>query len=124
MTVRPGLIKNVVAMAIIVQLLAAAGAYEAPLRVGGDVTRPEKISGPPPVYTELARKARLQGAVIVEAIIDTQGNVVDARVLKGMPMGLDRAGLDAVVKWKFKPATLKGKPVNVYYTLTVNFKLQ
>jgi protein TonB len=125
MTVRTGLLKNVVVMAIIVHLLAAAGVVdEAPLRVGGDVARPEKISAPPPVYTEQARKARLQGVVIVEAIIDTQGNVVDAHILKGMPMGLDLAALDAVEKWKFKPATLEGKPVKVYYTLTVNFKLQ
>jgi protein TonB len=124
MTIRLGLRKNVVVMAIIVHLLAGAGVEEAPLRVGGDVARPEKISGPPPVYTELARKARLQGMVIVEAIINTQGNVVDARILKGMPMGLDQAALDAVERWKFKPATLEGKPVKVYYTLAVNFKLQ
>jgi protein TonB len=110
-------------IAIIVQLLAAAGADEAPLRIGGDVARPERILGPPLVYAELARRARLQGVVIVEATIDTQGKVVDAHILKGMPMGLDRAALDAVEKWKFKPATLRGKPVKVFYTLTVNFKL-
>ena len=124
MTVRPGLRKKLIAMTIIVPLLAAAGVYDAPQRVGGDVTRPEKISGPTPVYTELARKARVEGTVIVEAIIDAEGNVADARVLKGLPMGLDRAAVDAVQKWKFKPAMLKGKPVKVYYTLTVNFKRQ
>lgn len=118
------LLKNVVVMAIIVPLLAAAAVAEEPLRVGGDVTRPEIISEPPPVYTELARKARVQGTVIVDAIIDTEGNVANAHVLKGLPMGLAQAALDAVQKWKFKPATLKGKPVNVYYTLIVNFKLQ
>jgi len=58
------------------------------------------------------------------SVIDAEGNVADARVLKGLPMGLDRAAVDAVQKWKFKPATLKGKPVKVYYTLTVNFKRQ
>jgi len=84
----------------------------------------EKISGPPPVYTELARKARVEGVVIIEAIIDAQGDGINARVLRGMPMGLDRTALEAVEKWKFKPATLKGKPVKVYYTLTVRFKLQ
>lgn len=125
MTICPALRKNVLMMAITVHFLAAAGADEAPLRVGGNVARPEKISAPPPAYTEPARKARLQGVVIVEAIIDTQGNVADARILRGMPLGLDRAALDAVEKWKFKPATtLEGKPVKVYYTLTVDFKLQ
>ena len=50
--------------------------------------------------------------------------MVDAYVVKGMPMGLDRAALDAVAKWKFKPATLAGKPVKVFYALTVNFSLR
>jgi protein TonB len=94
------------------------------LRVGGNVSRPEKISGNPPVYTEMARKARLQGVVIVEAIIDEHGGVVNARILKGLPMGLDKAAIDAVQRWKFKPATLAGRAVKVYYTLTVNFQVQ
>ncbi len=97
---------------------------EGPIRVGGDVTRPEKISGPNPQYTEIARKARIQGVVIVEAIIDKGGNVTNVKVLKPLPMGLDQAAVDAVKKWKFKPATLNGKPVDVYYNLTVNFRLQ
>lgn len=95
-----------------------------PLRVGGNVSRPEKISGNPPIYTEMARRARLQGVVIVEAIINERGEVVNARILKGLPMGLDKAALDAVQRWKFKPATLAGKPVKVFYTLTVNFQVQ
>jgi len=97
---------------------------EGPIRVGGDVTRPEKIAGPNPQYTEIARKARIQGVVIVEAIIDKTGVVTNVRVLKPLPMGLDQAAVEAVKKWKFKPATLNGKPVDVYYNLTVNFRLQ
>jgi TonB family protein len=94
------------------------------LRVGGAVTRPEKISAPPPVYTEMARRTRQQGVVILEVIIDRNGKVKEARVLKGMPMGLDRAALEAVQKWKFEPATLERRPVAVYYTLTVPFHLE
>ena len=93
------------------------------LRVGGAVTRPEKISAPPPVYTETARRARLQGVVVLEVVIDRNGKVKEAHVLKGMAMGLDRAALEAVQKWKFKPATLEHRPVAVYYTLTVPFNL-
>jgi len=97
---------------------------EGPIRVGGDVAPPVKITSPPPQYTEIARKARVQGVVIVEAIIDKQGNVTNVKILKGLPMGLDTAAADAVKKWRFEPATLNGKPVAVIYNLTVNFRLQ
>jgi protein TonB len=97
---------------------------EGPIRVGGDVKPPEKIVAPQPQYTEIARKARIQGVVIIEAIIDKQGLVTNVKMLKGLPMGLDQAAADAVKKWKFKPATLNGKPVAVIYNLTVNFRLQ
>jgi len=96
---------------------------DSPYRVGYGVSRPEKISGAAPVYTELARRSRVSGTVIVEVIIDEQGNVVDPRVLKGEPMGLDRAAVDAIETWKFKPAMKEGKPVKVYYVLTVNFQV-
>jgi TonB family protein len=97
---------------------------EGPIRVGGDVQPPVKVSAPSPQYTEIARKARIQGVVIVEAIIDKSGSVTNVKILKGLPMGLDSAAADAVKKWKFKPATLNGKPVAVIYNLTVNFRLQ
>jgi protein TonB len=97
---------------------------EGPIQVGGDVVAPVKISAPSPQYTEIARKARLQGVVIVQAIIDKQGNVTNVKILKGLGMGLDQAAVDAIKKWEFKPATLNGKPVAVYYNLTVNFRLQ
>jgi protein TonB len=97
---------------------------EQPLRVGGGVSKPEIITQVKPAYPEVARKARLQGSVIVEAIIDEQGNVTNVRVLKGLPMGLDRSAVDAVQKWKFKPAQFQGRPVKVYYVLTVNFQVQ
>ena len=97
---------------------------EGPILVAGDVVAPEKITAPPPIYTEMARKARIQGVVIVQAIIDKSGEVTNVKILKGLPMGLDVAAADAVKKWKFRPATLNGKPVDVYYNLTVNFRIQ
>lgn len=97
---------------------------EGPIHVGGDVSKPEKISAPQPQYTEIARKARIQGVVIVQAIIDKDGNVTNVKVLKPLPMGLSEQAVEAIKKWKFSPATLNGKPVDVYYNLTVNFRLQ
>jgi protein TonB len=97
---------------------------DGPIQVGGDVVAPEKINAPQPQYTEIARKARIQGVVIVQAIIDKQGQVTNVKILKGLPMGLSEEAMAAIKRWTFKPATLNGKPVDVYYNLTVNFRLQ
>lgn len=98
-------------------------ALEAPVRVGGDVKPPVAITRVEPAYNELARRARTSGIVIVEAIINANGDVTDARILKGLPFGLDEAALTAVRKWKFKPGTLNGRPVPVIFTLTVRFQV-
>lgn len=97
---------------------------EGPIHVGGDVRAPVKTYWPQPAYTEIARKARVQGVVIVQAIVDKNGTVQDVKILKGLPMGLDKAAVDSIKTWKFEPATLNGKPVDVYFNLTVNFTLQ
>jgi protein TonB len=94
------------------------------LEIGGDIVPPVKVFSPQPGYTEEARQARVQGIVILQAIIDPQGSVTDVRVLKGLPEGLAEAAVATVRTWRFKPATLEGKPVPVYYNFTVNFSLQ
>ena len=101
---------------------AAPSPDNLPLKVNGNVTPPVRLSGALPVYPEIARRAGVQGKVIVEAIIDQQGDVKNTRVLQGLPLGLDKAAMEAVKTWKFKPSTLEGRPVRVYYVLTVNFQ--
>jgi protein TonB len=96
----------------------------APIRFTVGMTRPEPVHRVQPRYTEAARKAGVQGTVIVEAIIDEQGNVRDARVLRGLPLGLDREAVDAILQWKFKPARLNDRPVRVYFNLTATFTIQ
>jgi protein TonB len=91
--------------------------------VGGDVKAPTKISQVEPQYPEVARKARISGIVILECTINKAGDVTDVHVLKPLPFGLDQAASDAVRKWKFKPGTLNGQPVDVLFNLTVQFKL-
>lgn len=100
------------------------GPQSGPLQVGGGVSAPEKIYAPQPKYSEEARKARIQGAVILQAVIDALGNVRDVTVLKGLSMGLTESALDTVREWRFKPATLNGEPVAVYYNLIVTFSVQ
>ncbi|HEX6083094.1 MAG TPA: energy transducer TonB [Thermoanaerobaculia bacterium] len=104
--------------------LGGTGTGDTPVRVGGNVKAPVAVTRVDPLYTESARRARIQGLVIIEAVIDRQGNVTEARVLKPLPLGLDTAALEAVKRWKFRPGTLNGQPVPVYYNLTVNFQLQ
>lgn len=94
-----------------------------PIRVGDGVSKPIRIHHVQPRYTEVARKARIQGTVILEATIDRQGNVVDIKVLKGLPLGLDTAAVDAVSQWRYEPSVMNGKPVPVLYVLTVHFTL-
>jgi TonB family protein len=87
-----------------------------------EVVRPEKLFGRPPVYDEGARMSNLQGTVMVEAVIDEEGCIQRPRICKSVHPSLDLATLDAVRRWVFRPAELDGKPVKVYYTLTVNFR--
>jgi protein TonB len=99
---------------------------EGPVRfvVGGNITEPKKISGPNPIYPEAARRARIQGVVVLECTIGKDGVVTETKVLRGLPLGLTEAATDAVRKWRFKASTLNGKPVEVLYILTVRFNLQ
>lgn len=94
------------------------------LVVGGAVQKPVAIFQPQPTYTEMARRTRTQGVVILEAIIDREGNVTDVKLRAGLPYGLSEEAIKAVRKWKFRPSTLDGKPVAVFYNLTVRFTLQ
>jgi TonB family protein len=90
----------------------------------GDITPPEKIVFPSPRYTEEGRQARTQGVVILEAVVDSNGDVGRVKVLKGLPYGLSDAAVDTAKQWKFRPAMRGGQPVSVYLNLTIRFSLQ
>lgn len=87
------------------------------------VTAPVVMSRVNPTYPEQARKNGIFGIVILATDIDENGDVTDARVLKGLPDGLDQSAIDAVRQWKFRPATKDGKPVATTFNLTINFRL-
>jgi protein TonB len=94
------------------------------VRLTAEMTRPVPVRQVQPRYTEAARRAGVQGVVVLEAIIDERGNVSNVRVLRGLPMGLDREAVEAVQQWKYRPALLNGRPVRVYMTLTAQFTIQ
>jgi protein TonB len=95
----------------------------APVRVGGNIKAPTQIKRVNPVYPPIAQSARVQGVVIIEAVIGPNGLVQDAKVLRSIPL-LDAAALDAVKQWQYTPTLLNGVPVPVIMTVTVNFTLQ
>jgi protein TonB len=76
-----------------------------------------------PVYPPIARQTRVQGVIVMEAIISKEGSIESLRVLSGNPL-LFQAAIDAVKQWKYRPATLNGEPVDVITTITVTFTLQ
>jgi TonB family protein len=90
------------------------------LRVGGDIKAPRKIKDVKPVYPPAAREAGINGVVIIEVKIGTDGRVEEGHVLKSIPL-LDEAALDAVKQWQFEPTLLNGAPVPIMMTVTINF---
>jgi protein TonB len=93
-----------------------------PVRVGGQIKQPTKTKHVAPTYPPIAQSARVQGVVIIEAVIGPNGKVQDARVLRSIPL-LDQAALDAVKQWEFTPTLLNNTPVPVIMTVTVQFTL-
>jgi len=92
------------------------------IRAVGDIKPPKLVKTVKPIYPKVARQARVEGTVIVEAKTDEQGNVVDTRVLRSIPI-LDQAAIDCVKQWKYEPMVVDGKPRQVLFTVTVRFIL-
>jgi protein TonB len=95
----------------------------APVPVSQLVRPPVKIHDVSPVYPELAIQGKVEGQVVIEAVIGVTGGVQETRVLKGKPL-LTEAALAAVRQWKYTPTLLSGRPVPVVMTVTVTFRLQ
>jgi periplasmic protein TonB len=91
------------------------------VRVGSNLKAPRQTYSVDPIYPTLAMQARIHGTVMVDAIIDEQGNVVQARAISGHPL-LIPAALEAVLQWKYEPTSLNGRPISVELKVLVNFK--
>jgi len=95
----------------------------APIPVGGDVQQAKLISAVPPAYPALAKNQHVSGNVLIDALIDANGRVTTMKIVSG-PTLLQPAAMDALKQWKYRPATLDGKPVPMHLTVTVQFRLQ
>jgi periplasmic protein TonB len=91
--------------------------------VGGGVSAPQLIFAVDPEFSDEARRAKYQGVCVVSLVVDAQGNPQRVQVVRHLGMGLDEKALEAVRQYKFKPATLQGKPVPVEVNIEVNFRI-
>jgi TonB family protein len=92
-------------------------------RIGGGVSDPVPIFKPEPEYSEEARKAKFQGAVMLSIVIDETGKTRDVRVIRPLGLGLDEKAIEAVLRWRFKPSLKDGRAVAVSANVEVNFRL-
>ena len=92
------------------------------VRVSAGVQQGNLVNQVKPTYPQIAKNARIQGAVVLQAEISKQGTIENLRVISGHPM-LVPAAMDAVKQWRYKPYYLNGEPVAVETTITVNFTL-
>jgi TonB family protein len=91
--------------------------------VGGGVSAPQLVFAPDPEFSDEARRAKYQGVCVVSLIVDAQGSPQRVQVVRHLGMGLDEKAVEAVRQYKFKPATLQGKPVPVEVNIEVNFRI-
>jgi len=87
------------------------------------VTVPQVIYSPEPSFSDEARKAKQQGAVVLLLVVGKDGRAYDIRVRQSLGMGLDEEAVNAVTRWRFRPATLNGQPVATEIEVQVDFHL-
>jgi protein TonB len=94
-----------------------------PPRVGGAIGEPRKVHDVLPAYPAIARAARAEGTVILDAVIAKDGSVREVTVLRSVTL-LDQAAIAAVKQWRYTPTTLNGVAIDVRMTVTVRFSLR
>jgi len=92
------------------------------MRIASRIAEANLIHDVPPQYPPEAGRARIEGAVVLMAVIGTDGSVKDVRVESGLPI-LVQSAIDAVRQWHYKPYMVDGEPVEVDSRITINFTL-
>jgi len=102
----------------------SANTTSRPYQVGGRISAPVLTHSVMAKFTDEARRAHYQGVCIVALIVDAKGRPQNVHIVRSLGMGLDEKAMDAIRKYKFKPALMDGKtPVPVMVTVEVNFHL-
>ena len=92
-------------------------------KIGHGISAPVPMKTPQAKYTREARERKVQGVCFVSLIVDANGVPQNPRIVRPVGYGLDAAALDAIRKYRFKPAMKDKKPVPVMMTIEVNFRL-
>lgn len=87
-------------------------------------TQPDELDRVIPRYPIEARAANVEGPVVIRGIVRKDGTIDNVEIIRDLPYGLGEAARRAVQQWRFRPATFHGEPIDVYYTVTVNFRLR
>jgi protein TonB len=90
-------------------------------RSNGDIGLPKAVYVPDPIYSETARHARVQGGVVLDAIVDPSGHTRNIWIVEPLGNGLDEQAVQAVKLWRFEPAPKDGKAVSVEISVSVPF---
>jgi protein TonB len=93
------------------------------IRIGGNVAAANLVDRVLPLYPQEAREAKIQGVVILDAVINREGRVDSLKVIAGHPL-LTQSAVDAVKQWRYNPTMIEGAPVEVQTTITVTFSFQ
>jgi len=100
----------------------AAPKSKVPLRVGGRIRAPKPLLQSAPEYPLIAKQAHIAGNVVIDAVIDEQGNVVDMKIVSGPPL-LYLAAMNSLKKWKYEPTYLNDTPISVELVVSITFQL-
>jgi protein TonB len=103
---------------------SGGGTGGGPYRPGSGITAPGLLREVKPDYTEEARRRGVEGDVVLEIVVRSDGSVGNVRLMQGLGGGLDQRAIDAVRQWKFSPARRFGTPVDVMVEVAVEFKLR
>jgi periplasmic protein TonB len=100
------------------------GSGEGPYVAGSGVKAPVALVQPEPLYTEEARKERVQGAVVLEGVVRRDGSIDSFKVIRGLGSGLDESAINTIAtRWRFQPGTRNGVPVDVVVNIEIFFRL-
>ena len=111
---------------VLAAFAAVAAAQERPSRPGDGVTAPRVVKEVHPVYTDEAKRQRIQGMVTMDVVVLADGTVGDVTVTKSLDTeyGLDEQAVNAVKQWRFRPASRRGRAVTTVVTIELTFSLR